>query len=131
MCVSFEPSVCSRQAASILQVDADPISEDCPVFTNAEFPLVVDRFSTRYAVFLGSFLVSGLAPKTFRVAFPRISRVPATDTNATNTCLVVYVDSAHNVPEPYDGPVNIAARKMALADIRRCVCAILRLVLGW
>lgn len=120
MCEAPRAAVCEcvrRIAVSLPQIAADPITEACPVLTNGEFPLVVPGASA--ALYLGSITVDSLAPKAYRVVFPQVSRVPSTDTNATNTCLLVFIDSAYNVPEPFDGPYNIASQTVANADIRR------------
>lgn len=98
------------------------MTEACPLFTNQEYPLSLNRIEIFDAIFLGSVPVYGLEPKSYRVVFPRISQVPATDPNVTSTCILVYVDAANNVPEPQDGPANIAASDVGNADIVKCVC---------
>ena len=104
---------------SLSQIDQDPVTEDCPTLTNSEFPLTVPRISALYTVFLGSVVVQNLLPKKSRVVFPRVSRVPGVIPNSTNACILVYIDSANNVPELYDGPTNVAGQRVAMTDIAR------------
>jgi hypothetical protein len=111
---------CCRGVTVPLQVDEDPLTEECPVFDNDEFPLSVPVRSSVGTVFLGSMEVRGLAGKWQRLVFPTISRVPGTIRNATTACILAFVDSGMNVLELNDGPENVQGTRVPMTDIARC-----------
>ena len=97
----------------------DPVSEECPVLTNKETPLVAGLQRGLY--YLGSGFVEELEPFLPRVVYPRLNRVPPTATNDTFYCIIMYIDAVNVVSEPKDGVDNVLFQKVPVHLLRRFV----------